>query len=207
MKTCTKTLPNLRPTLALLAATAILSSASGAEGPPVVRSWGVPSGEPQGVEGECSVRVAEAFRALHPEARLEPSGGLVLPGGRGMDTTPLMQIAGDVAPDAMYVNFRQSDTYVRNRFLMPLDAWLEREDGLAPEATREAHRLSNPEYLDLLRTGPRFEEELRDRLPPVLWDVIRRECPWGEDCPYLREWGREPCAEHFHTFAVPTSSS
>ena len=155
MKTCTKTLPNLRPTLALLAATAILSSASGAEGPPVVRSWGVPSGEPQGVEGECSVRVAEAFRALHPEARLEPSGGLVLPGGRGMDTTPLMQIAGDVAPDAMYVNFRQSDTYVRNRFLMPLDAWLEREDGLAPEATRKAHRLPNPEYLDLLRTGPR----------------------------------------------------
>ena len=191
--------------LAASAATALLPTgrAWGEEAPPVVRSWGVPSGEPQGVEGECSVRVADAFRAKHPEARLESAGGLVLPGGRAMDTTPLMQIAGDVAPAAMYVNFRQSDTYIRNRFLMPLDAWLEREDGLSPEATREAHRLSNPEYLDLLRTGPRFEEEMRDRLPPVIWDVIRRECPWGEDCPYLRAWGREPCAEHLHTWAVP----
>ena len=197
----------VRPLRFLPAVAALLSLApvpgAAEDAPPVVRSWGVPSGEPQGVEGECSVRVADAFRALHPEAKLESSGGLVLPGGRAMDTTPLMQIAGDVAPDAMYVNFRQSDTYVRNRFLMPLDAWLEKEDGLSPEATREAHKLSNPDYLDLLRTGPRFEEEMADRLPPVLWDVIRRECPWGEDCPYLREWGREPCAEHFHTFAVP----
>ena len=106
------------PAIAVLLACAAFAAAE--DGPPVVRSWGVPSGEPQGVGGECSVRVAEAFRALHPEARLESSGGLVLPGGRAMDTTPLMQIAGDVAPDAMYVNFRQSDTYVRNRFLMPL---------------------------------------------------------------------------------------
>ena len=51
--------------LAASAATALLPTgrAWGEEAPPVVRSWGVPSGEPQGVEGECSVRVAEAFRA------------------------------------------------------------------------------------------------------------------------------------------------
>ena len=193
------------PFAAALFAAAALSARAAADagGAPVIRSWGVPSGEPQGVEGECDVRVADAFRARHPGVRLEPAGGLVLPGGRAMDTTPLMQIAGDVAPDALYVNFRQSDTYVRNRFLMPLDAWLEREDGLAPEATRGAHALSNEEYLALLRTGPRFEEEMRDRLPAVLWDVIRRECPWGADCPYLRDWGREPCAAHRHVFAVP----
>ena len=55
------------PAIGVLLACAAFAAAE--DGPPVVRSWGVPSGEPQGVEGECSVRVADAFRALHPEAR------------------------------------------------------------------------------------------------------------------------------------------
>ena len=33
----------------------------------------------------------------------------------------LMAIAGGVAPDVLYVNFRKSDTYIRNGFLRPLD--------------------------------------------------------------------------------------
>ncbi len=41
--------------------------------------------------------------------------------GMGMDSGPLMAIAGGVAPDILYVNFRQSDTYIQEGFLYPLD--------------------------------------------------------------------------------------
>ena len=41
--------------------------------------------------------------------------------GIGMDSGPLMAIAGGVSPDIIYVNFRQSDTYIQQGFLYPLD--------------------------------------------------------------------------------------
>ncbi|MCX6993729.1 MAG: extracellular solute-binding protein [Kiritimatiellaeota bacterium] len=41
--------------------------------------------------------------------------------GMSMDSGPLMAIAGGVAPDVVYVNFRQSDTYINQGFLYPLD--------------------------------------------------------------------------------------
>ncbi len=36
----------------------------------------------------------------------------------------LMAIAGGIAPDVMYLNFRRSDSYIRNGFLAPLDPYL-----------------------------------------------------------------------------------
>lgn len=36
----------------------------------------------------------------------------------------LLQIAGGIAPDVMYINFRKSDTYIRNHFLHPLDEYV-----------------------------------------------------------------------------------
>jgi ABC-type sugar transport system permease subunit/ABC-type glycerol-3-phosphate transport system substrate-binding protein len=41
--------------------------------------------------------------------------------GMTMDSGPLMAIAGGVSPDILYVNFRQSDTYIQEGFLYPLD--------------------------------------------------------------------------------------
>ena len=41
--------------------------------------------------------------------------------GLGMDSGPLMAIAGGVSPDVIYVNFRLSDTYIQQGFLYPLD--------------------------------------------------------------------------------------
>ncbi len=64
----------------------------------------------------------------------------------------LLAIAGGVAPDVMYLNFRRSDTYIRQGFLAPLD-----------------------EYL----TGM-SEEELQERVHEKVWPVIRRQGPKGE---------------------------
>lgn len=63
----------------------------------------------------------------------------------------LLAIAGGVAPDVIYLNFRRSDTYIRNGFLAPLD------DDLAD-----------------LPAG-----ELEDRVHERVWPVIRRPGPDG----------------------------
>lgn len=64
---------------------------------------------------------------------LTRASGIVAPGG-SFDSAPLMAIAGGVSPDIMYVNFRQSDTYIREGFLYPLDL---PEDGYYAGLTEE----------------------------------------------------------------------
>lgn len=54
------------------------------------------------------------------EIELHRFSGIKIEGVQ-MDSGPLMAIAGGVSPDILYVNFRQSDTYIQNGFLYPLD--------------------------------------------------------------------------------------
>jgi len=69
--------------------------------------------------------------------------------------TDLLAIAGKVAPDVIYVNFRKSDNYIRNSFLYPLD---------------------NPEdhYLTSMTA-----EEIDFRIHRKIWPVIKRIGPGG----------------------------
>lgn len=67
----------------------------------------------------------------------------------------LLAIAGGLAPDVLYVNFRKSETYIRNNFLYPLDR---PEDGYLSAMDREAQEF---------------------RISPKLWPVIRRPGPGG----------------------------
>jgi len=69
----------------------------------------------------------------------------------------LLAIAGGLAPDIMYVNFRQSDTYIQQGFLYPLDR---------PE----------DDYLSGMS-----EEEIDFRVHPKIWPVIRRRGPGGRE--------------------------
>lgn len=66
----------------------------------------------------------------------------------GVEST-LLAIAGNVAPDVLYVNFRQSDTYIRQGFLSPLDSYF---DEFSPtEAARRVH----PRIMSVIRRpGP-----------------------------------------------------
>ncbi|HAI14798.1 MAG TPA: hypothetical protein DCM28_24035 [Phycisphaerales bacterium] len=66
--------------------------------------------------------------------------------------TDLLAIAGDMAPDILYVNFRKSDTYIRNGFLYPLDQWLEHVP----------------------------QDELNQRVHERIWPVIKRKGIAGE---------------------------
>lgn len=67
--------------------------------------------------------VVQRFHELHPHIRLQSATTLQIE-GVGMDAAPLMAIAGGTSPDIIYVNFRQSDTYIREGFLWPLDEYI-----------------------------------------------------------------------------------
>ena len=68
----------------------------------------------------------------------------------------LLAIAGGMAPDVLYINFRKSDNYIQSNFLYPLD---KPEDGYFTGMT---------------------EEEIGFHVHPKLWPVIRRKGPTGE---------------------------
>ncbi len=85
------------------------------------------------------------------EVSLEKFSGIYVEGVE----IDLLAIAGGMAPDILYVNFRKSDTYIRNNFLYPLD---KPEDG----------------YLTSMS-----KEELDFRINHKLWPVIKRKGPNG----------------------------
>lgn len=84
--------------------------------------------------------------------RLVPFSGLKVDGVE----SDLMSIAGGNPPDVLFVNFRKSDTYIRNGFLYPLD------------------KLEDP-YLNTLSEGQK-----RTRIHPKIWPVIDRKGPNGD---------------------------
>ena len=83
--------------------------------------------------------------------RLHRASGIQV---EGVEST-LLAIAGNVAPDVLYVNFRQSDTYISQGFLHPLDL---------------------PEDRYFTELAP---EEVARRIHPKIEPVVRRPGPDG----------------------------
>ena len=98
--------------------------------------------------------IADEFRARHPNVELLPFEGLDVEGVGTMDSGPLMAMAGGVAPEVLYVNFRQSETYISQSFLHPLDEYVEQWQK---------------------------EEDLSKLIPPQVWEVIKRKGPDGQE--------------------------
>ena len=59
-----------------------------------------------------------------------------------------MQIAGDIAPDVVFVNFKQSHTYISMKLLYPLDVYVEQ---LAGVSVSDGSSLSLDAYLNELK--------------------------------------------------------
>ncbi|MDD4873268.1 MAG: extracellular solute-binding protein, partial [Kiritimatiellae bacterium] len=85
--------------------------------------WALPRPEDTGIDARCQRKVINAFQNKYPYIKLSAPTGIEIPEMSAMDTKPLMAIAGGVSPDVIYVNFRQSDTYIQEGFLYPLDEW------------------------------------------------------------------------------------
>lgn len=72
---------------------------------------------------KADLAVIDAFKKKYPHIELVAFSGIKIE-NMDLDAGPLMAIAGGVAPDVIYVNFRQSDTYIQNNFLYPLDEFV-----------------------------------------------------------------------------------
>ncbi|MCG3148764.1 MAG: hypothetical protein PCFJNLEI_02211 [Verrucomicrobiae bacterium] len=177
----------------------ILAGTVGAEQPVELRAFGVPQTDTGDVASQALLETMEEFHRQHPNVRLVSPIGLQIP-GRTWDLQQLMQIAGDVAPHAMYVNFRMSDTFIQQRFLYPLDQYLERTAGVT---LKDGHLLELDDYLRQLERGPNFASEIGPRVAPQCWRVMRRACPYGAECPYVHEWQATPAAVHQHVWGFP----
>jgi len=170
-----------------------------------LRCWGVPTGAGASVDELATLRIIEALRKKHPNILPVSNVGLKFAGGsRTMDMVPLMQIAGDIPAHAMYVNFRQSDTYIRSKFLYPLDKYVEEMLGLD---IKNGANMELDEYLAELKKSPGYKTEIEPRVPRQCWRVMRRRSPYGADSPYAKVNGGDldfdPTKKHYHIWAFP----
>ena len=114
--------------------------------PIVLKVFELPDPRKTDAYTKANIAVIEAFKKKYPNIELRSFSGIKID-GMDLDSGPLMAIAGGVAPDIMYVNFRQSDTYIQNNFLYPLDEFMAKE---------------NPEIFNL-------------RVEKPVWQVIKRK--------------------------------
>jgi len=107
--------------------------------------WQLPRPESTDIRALCDRAVIRAFQKKFPHIKLKSPTGIQIP-ELGMDSKPLMAIAGGVSPDVIYVNFRQSDTYIQEGFLYPLDEWYEklseeeRQERVLPQVKKVVYR-------------------------------------------------------------------
>ena len=125
--------------------------------------------------------VVDAFLAKPENQNVElvPFSGLRAE-GMDMEVGPLMGIAGGIAPDVLYVNFRKSDSYVQEGFLYPMDEFIIAESKNRGIPIDEAHPFCDDEVPELLK----------ERVPKPVWPVIYRRGPDGQK----------------HVYALPTST-
>jgi multiple sugar transport system permease protein len=107
----------------------------------------------------------DGFRVQNPHIRLERSTQLQVE-GHSMDAGVLMAIAGGISPDIIYVNFRQSESYIQQGFLHPLDEYMSIE---LTTAEAKARGVWKPEIM--------YRDEYEERVPEPVRPVIRRKGP------------------------------
>ncbi len=83
----------------------------------------VPAKSIRGMQAAAERAVLDAFRAKHPEIEIEPHVKLRMAGPRG-EATFYMSMAGQTAPDALYVYGRSTQKYIDQNFLYPLNEYL-----------------------------------------------------------------------------------
>jgi ABC-type sugar transport system permease subunit/ABC-type glycerol-3-phosphate transport system substrate-binding protein len=127
--------------------------------PIVLKVNNLPDFSSQEVMPKAESAVIRRFLELYPNIQLKKGTGLTMEGSKSMDMVPLMQIAGDISPQVVYVNFRLSDTYIQNGFLKPLDEYIKRAGWT--------------------------KEEIDRRIPPSMRDVCYREGPDGKKHYYV----------------------
>lgn len=114
-----------------------------------IKVYGLPDVTSPSIDSKIAKAVLDEFYKQYPDIKVTSSTGLAVSGG---GENLLVQIAGNMAPDVMYVNFRNSHTYIEQEFLYPLDEFV-------------------------AELGPKE----RGAVPDKLWPIIRRKGPDGKE--------------------------
>ncbi|MDD3535216.1 MAG: extracellular solute-binding protein [Candidatus Cloacimonetes bacterium] len=130
--------------LTLLSVSALM--AAKAPGKIILKVFELPDPRHTDAYSKANLAVVQAFKEKYPHIELRAFSGIRIE-GMEMDSGPLLAMAGGVAPDVVYVNYRQSDTYIQKNLLYPLDEYIAQEP---------------PELLDL-------------RVEKPVWQVIKRK--------------------------------
>mgnify|MGYP001224383865 CR=1 FL=1 len=157
----------------------------------MIRIADIPTPGATDVTAIAKREVIRQFMLRHPNYQIEPFTMPSFQGG-GMDAGPLMAIAAGIPPHGIYVNFRQSSTYMKHGFLEPLEILLARV--LSPnERLRQTDKygkwLEDPTQVEINYAL----EQIRERSPAPAWEVIYRK----------DESGR---SNQKHVWAMPTTT-
>lgn len=118
--------------------------------------------------------VIRAFLEKHPEYEIEAVTMPLVGGGADFDVAALMAISAGVPPHGIYVNFRQSSTYISQGFLTPLEILLARvlsENETVRQTDGSGNWLEDPTPEEVSAAL----EEIRTRVPALTWPVIYRD--------------------------------
>lgn len=83
----------------------------------------IPDPKATDVGSQIQVALLDEFRRQNPQVELSRFGGITI-ANIGNESKLMLAIAGGAAPDVMRVNFRMSDTYIQQRFIYPLDGYI-----------------------------------------------------------------------------------
>lgn len=104
---------------------------------------GIPPREATDSRSQARWAVFDEFHRQNPDIRLENAGGLEL-ANEIAESSFLISMAADTAPDVFYVNFRQYYNYVEQGFCRPLDDLIERDP--------ESKERFNPLVMDVVHS-------------------------------------------------------
>ncbi len=116
----------------------------------VLKVQGLPNDSATDPASMAEQRVVSAFRQRHPGIEIRGAEGLRVE-NMNSEAMTMMMIAGGIAPDIIRMNFRSSDTYIRQGIAAPLDAFLKE----AASAGDDILATVPPQILPVLRkSGP-----------------------------------------------------
>lgn len=167
-----------RPQHFLLLLVVLCATAATANEPVVVRAANLPAVNNTSAIANAQRAVLRAFLRDHPDYQIEPFAMPAIE-GHVMDTGPLMGIASGNPPHAIYVNFRQSSSYINHGFLEPLEVLLARvlaDDERLRQWDEQDRWVADP---DSVQTAAALQTILQRVARPV-WPVIYREADVGK---------------------------
>ncbi len=105
----------------------------------------------------ASLNILQEFLRLNPHIEVVPAEGIRLE-NMVSEVTTVMMVAGGIAPDVMWMNFRSTDTFVRKGMIAPLNEFLDRET--PEERARILERIPQQVLPVVNRVGPSGKRQI-----------------------------------------------